>query len=175
MEEQGSPRASSPPHPPPPLPNDVAFSVLINSLPKKKKKECSKFVKRLEEMSEVSLPPDIPIQIALSMSEHVLVGQFTGLWPSPKATETWGIKNWKPLIKQNLTSHFLGKDYFLFEFTSKEDKELISRNGPYFMGPQGLYLNKWTTDFDPEEDVPLAVPVWVRLPNLPIHGGIGTH
>jgi hypothetical protein len=57
----------------------------------------------------------------------------------------------------------------LFEFTSKEDKELIFRNGPYFMGPQGLYLNKWTPDFDPAEDVPSAVPVWVRLPNLPIH------
>jgi hypothetical protein len=154
MEEQGSPRASSPPHPPLPLPNDVSFSSLIKSLPKKKKAECSKFVKRVEEMPEVSLPPDIPIQVALSMSERVLVGQFTGLWLSPKATETWVIKNWKPLIKQNVTSHFLGRGYFLFEFTSKEDKELIFRNGPYFMGPQGLYLNKWTLDFDPEEDVP---------------------
>jgi hypothetical protein len=73
------------------------------------------------------------------------------------------------LIKHNVTSHFLGRGYFLFEFTSKEDKELIFRNGPYFMGPQGLYLNKWTLDFDPEEDIPSAVPVWVRLPNLPIH------
>ena len=106
MEDQSSPRASSPPHPPPPLPNNAAFSSLIKSLPKKKKAECSKFVKR---------------------------------------------------------------GYFLFEFTSKEDKELIFRNGPYFMGPQGLYLNKWTPDFDPEEDVPSTVPVWVRLPNLPIH------
>ena len=37
------------------------------------------------------------------------------------------------------------------------------------MGPQGLYLNKWTLDFDPEEDVTSPVPVWVRMPNLPIH------
>jgi hypothetical protein len=73
------------------------------------------------------------------------------------------------LINQNVTSHFLGRGYFLFEFTSKEDKELIFRNGPYFMGPQGLYLNKWTPDFNPAEDVPSQVPVWVRLPNLPIH------
>ena len=159
MEEHGSPRASSPLHPPPPLPNNVAFSSLIKSFPKKKKAECSKFVKSVEEMSEVSLPLDIPIQVALSMSERVLVGQFTGLWPSPKATKTWVIKNWKPLMKQNVTSHFLGRGYFLFEFISKEDKALIFRNGPYFMGPQGLYLNKWTPDFDPEEDVPSAVPV----------------
>ena len=37
------------------------------------------------------------------------------------------------------------------------------------MGPQGLYLNRWDPDFDPAIDVPKAVPVWVRLPNLPIH------
>eukprot|EP00253_Pinus_taeda_P013340 PITA_13340 len=37
------------------------------------------------------------------------------------------------------------------------------------MGPQGLYLNKWTPDFDPAVDVPKVVPVWVRLPNLPVH------
>eukprot|EP00253_Pinus_taeda_P026917 PITA_26917 len=43
------------------------------------------------------------------------------------------------------------------------------RNGPYFMGPQGLYLNKWTLDFDPSQDVPSVVPVWVRLPHLPLH------
>ena len=37
------------------------------------------------------------------------------------------------------------------------------------MGPQGLYLNKWTLDFDSTQDVPSAVPVWIRLPHLPLH------
>jgi hypothetical protein len=37
------------------------------------------------------------------------------------------------------------------------------------MGPQGLYLNKWSPDFDPTQDVPSVVPVWVRLPHLPLH------
>ena len=37
------------------------------------------------------------------------------------------------------------------------------------MGPKGLYLNKWTPDFDPSLNVPSAVPVWVRLPHLPLH------
>ena len=46
---------------------------------------------------------------------------------------------------------------------------MIFRNGPYFMDTRGLYLNRWTLDFDPEMDVPSAVPVWVRLPHLPLH------
>ena len=37
------------------------------------------------------------------------------------------------------------------------------------MGPQGLYLNKWTPYFDPTQDVTSVVPIWVRLPHLPLH------
>ena len=37
------------------------------------------------------------------------------------------------------------------------------------MGTQGLYLNRWTPDFNLKIDVPKEVPVWVRLPNLPVH------
>jgi len=37
------------------------------------------------------------------------------------------------------------------------------------MDSRGLYLNKWTPDFDPELDVHNAVSVWVRLPHLLLH------
>ena len=57
----------------------------------------------------------------------------------------------------------------IFEFILEEDLDLIFRNDPYFMGTQGLYLNKWTPDFDPSVDLPKEVPVWVKLPNLPVH------
>ena len=40
---------------------------------------------------------------------------------------------------------------------------------PISCGPQGLYLNTWTPDSDLEADIPKAVLVWVRLPNLPMH------
>lgn len=63
----------------------------------------------------------------------------------------------------------MGKGFFVFVFENAEDRSLIFRNGPYSMGPQGLYLNKWSPDFDPTQDVPKAVPVWVRLPHLPLH------
>ena len=37
------------------------------------------------------------------------------------------------------------------------------------MAPQGLYLNKWTPDFDLNQDIPSVVPVWVRMPHIPNH------
>lgn len=37
------------------------------------------------------------------------------------------------------------------------------------MGSSGLYLNRWTPNFCPENDIPKVVPVWVQLPYLPLH------
>lgn len=154
---------------PPSDPAFDAFNQLLAGLPPKKRSDASKFVKKLNEIPEISLPLETPIQVALSLADRGLIGQFTGLWPSPKSTKNWVNRNWAPLIKQSVTSYFLGRGYFLFEFTSKEDKDLIFQNGSYFMGPQGLYLNKWTPNFDLAVDVPKAGPVWVRLPNFPVH------
>ena len=145
-----------------------AFNRLISSQSSRSGKgEPPKFVKRIEDVPEVALPPAETIRVALSLADRALIGQFTGLWPSPKTTDNWIQRNWRPLISKNVASYSVGRGYFLFE--SKEDKDLIFRNGPYFMGPQGLYLNGWTPDFDPEADIPKAVPVWVKLPNLPMH------
>ena len=63
----------------------------------------------------------------------------------------------------------VGKGYYVFLFENSENRDLIFCNGLYFMGPQGLYLNPWTSDFDPAMDVPKAVSVWVLPPNLSIH------
>jgi hypothetical protein len=97
------------------------------------------------------------------------MGQFIGLWPSPKAMNQWLELNWKKKIQGHMSSAFCGKGFFAFLFENKEDRDLIFRNGPYFMGARGMYLNKWTPDFSPENDIPSAVPVWVHLPFLPLH------
>ena len=128
-----------------------------------------KFIKKLEEIPEIALPEEKPMEIALALAKRGLVGQFMGLWPSAKSTDDWIQRNWKPHLKQGVTCYPLSSGYFLFEFINKEDKDLIFRNGPYFMGTQGLYLNHWNLDFDPTVDLPKEVPVWVRLPNLSVH------
>ena len=92
-----------------------------------------------------------------------------GLWPSAKTTDNWIQHNWRPQLKNSVTCYTVGRGFFIFEFISKEDRDLVFRSGMYFMGSQGLYLNRWTLDFDPTVDVTKEVPVWVRLPNLPVH------
>jgi hypothetical protein len=64
---------------------------------------------------------------------------------------------------------FCGKGFYIFYFELKSDRDLIFKNGPYFFGSRWLYLNKWTPDFDPENGIPSAVPIWLRLPHMPFH------
>jgi len=128
-----------------------------------------KFIKKLDEIPEIALPEEPSIKTALALAERSLVGQFMGLWPSTKTTNDWIQRSWRPQLKDNVICYPVGRGFYIFEFSSKEDKDLIFRNGPYFMGSQGLYLNRWTPDFDPFVDTPKEVPVWVRLPGLPAH------
>jgi hypothetical protein len=78
----------------------------------------------------------------------------------------WVDRNWKPLIKGQLSHAFCNKVFFAFLFEEKEDKDLIFRSGPYFMGSRGMYLNRWTPDFCLENDVP-SNGSGVGLPSLP--------
>ena len=78
-------------------------------------------------------------------------------------------KKWMTLIPGGLQHCFCGKGFFTFIFKNKKDMDLIFISGPYFMGPQGLYLNRWSLSFDTERDVPSEDPVSVCLPHLPLH------
>lgn len=78
-------------------------------------------------------------------------------------------RNWNANTQGKIAIRFCGRGYYTFIFETREDKDLIFRNEPYFMDLRGLSLYIWTPDFDPDMDVPSAVPVWVKLPHLPLH------
>jgi hypothetical protein len=153
---------------PPPSPDFVSFSALMTSLPKYMKQPPAKFFKKLYDI------PKIPVQrksrnLALRFEKYRLIGKFTSIWPSPKSISPWIYKNLRPLIKGNLSQTLCRKGFFAFLFEEKAKKDIVFKSGPCFMGSRGLYLNRWTPDFSPKNDIPSAVPFWVRLPLLPLH------
>jgi hypothetical protein len=156
-----------------PLSHEIGRGCLSQAYPQSRKEvyppEIPKFIKKLDEIPEIALPEENPMKIAVALANRGLVGQFMGLWPSTRTTDDWIQRNWRPNLAHGVTCYPVGRGYFVFEFISEEDRDLVFRNGPYFMGTQGLYLNKWTPDFNPLVDTPKEVSVWVRLPNLPMH------
>lgn len=95
----------------------------------------------------------------LALAERGVIGKLTGLWPSRKVVQGWVERNWSDKTQGKMSIKFCGKGYFTFHFETKEDKDLIFHNGPYFMDSRGLYLNKWTPDFDLKLDIPSDVHV----------------
>ena len=128
---------------PPSISDEDAFRRLLQSRGKQiSPSVIPKFIKKLEEIPEIALPEEKPMKIALALAKRGLVGQFMGLWPSTKSIDDWIQRNWKPNLNHGVTCYPIGRGFFVFEFISEEDRDLIFRNGPYFMGMQGLYLNK---------------------------------
>ena len=77
-------------------------------------------------------------------------------------------ERWKPLMHGQVSLCAVGRGFFAFSFSRKEDRDLVFRSGPYFMGSRGLFLAPWTIDFHLGDEITTA-PVWVRLPHLPLH------
>jgi len=166
MAPGGGPEAPQPPLPP----NIDAFRKLVTACNKRSASDSlHKFVKKLDNIPSIDLPPKETCRSALNLVERGLIGKFTGLWPYPKAIDAWVQRNLSPLVQEASRSHLVGRGFFIFVFEKLEYKNLIFRNRPYFMGPQGLYLKKWSPYFDPMQDAPSTVLVWVRLPHLPLH------
>ena len=78
-------------------------------------------------------------------------------------------KNQESLINSVMTHYFCHRGFYALLLEFKQYRDLSFRSGPYFFSNKGMYLNRWTPEFDPEYDIPLVVLVWVILPHLPLH------
>lgn len=62
----------------------------------------------------------------------------------------------------------LGYDCFLFKFDQLEDRERVLTEGPWMIADHYLTVRCWSPEFRPSMDTISKIPVWVRLPELPI-------
>lgn len=60
------------------------------------------------------------------------------------------------------------RGFFLFRFSSAQDKELITTNGPWSFRGQVLKLFSWYPELFPLTAEIKSAPVWIRLLGLPI-------
>ncbi|XP_059070653.1 uncharacterized protein LOC131860283 [Cryptomeria japonica] len=59
-------------------------------------------------------------------------------------------------------------NYFLVVFPYMVDRNRVFEGGPYFFNQVGLFIKPWHVGFNSVEELPSRVPVWVRLPRLPL-------
>ncbi|CAK8568835.1 unnamed protein product [Lathyrus sativus] len=58
--------------------------------------------------------------------------------------------------------------YFLLRFNSQKDKETVMMKGPYTIQNMPMILEEWKTWFNLKRDLLRTLPIWVKLPQLPL-------
>lgn len=59
--------------------------------------------------------------------------------------------------------------YFIMRFRSHADRDAVLMKGPYTIRNMPMLLREWTSEFNLKEDMVRAIPIWVKLPQLPLH------
>lgn len=154
---------------PPPIDEAATFQVMLDDLSKqpRSKESHTKFVKKVDSI------PSMPLLVgakrtSLAFSEQDFNGNFTGMWSSHHSMDLWIDQTRRSKTKGDINLYARGNKLFAFLFELKEDRDAIFRDGPYFFGSRGMYLNKWMMDFNPNEGIRMMIHVWRKLPRLPL-------
>jgi hypothetical protein len=94
-----------------------------------------------------------------------LICRFNGLWPSAPALKEWVNKTWS----EGHELFFCSKGFFIVNFSTEAECQRVLEQGPWFWGRSGLSMQRWFPEFNPLTMTAMTTPVWVRLPNLPLH------
>ncbi|XP_058756719.1 uncharacterized protein LOC131629930 [Vicia villosa] len=77
------------------------------------------------------------------------------------------IKNWNFVQLPDMYYHEDG--YFILRFKSYKERDDVLMKGPYFFINMPLLIREWRVDFNLQTDLLRTLPIWVKLPNLPLY------
>ncbi|XP_059076809.1 uncharacterized protein LOC131876053 [Cryptomeria japonica] len=95
-----------------------------------------------------------------------LMGKFMGPRPNIEVVRAYVKRKWA--LKGNVEILALPKGLLTFSFSCEEDKIKILYGRTWLVGKTALVLQKWHLNLNMSESLLVQVPVWVKLPGLPL-------
>ena len=102
--------------------------------------------------------------VCKSFKSKAFICRFNGLWPQSEDLHQWIYSSWT----KNCEIILCSKAFFAVQFYSQEDYKIIFQEGTWFQGRVGIFITPWFLEFDPSTMVVTKMPIWVRLPNMPL-------
>ncbi|KAG4969263.1 hypothetical protein JHK82_034972 [Glycine max] len=102
----------------------------------------------------------------LQFWENAMILYVLGGSLSMTMLKNYMVKMWNFVILPDMLYHDDG--YFLLRFMNREDKETVMMRGPYTIRNMPIILKEWTPDFNLSKDLEKTMPIWVKLPQLPL-------
>ncbi|MFS7967920.1 hypothetical protein Hanom_Chr09g00791531 [Helianthus anomalus] len=117
------------------------------------------------EDADIVIPKEV-VQQVQDKFENVLYGYFLGdRLPFP-VVEYYAKNVWAKFGFSKLMMNTSG--FFFFKFDSKDGLTKVLEGGPWLIRKVPLFLNVWSPKVALKKDCIKAVPVWVKLHNVPI-------
>lgn len=98
---------------------------------------------------------------------NAVVMYVVGETPTITAITNFLYKDWKHLHKPDIYKHDDG--YFVLRFASMADRDEVLCAGPHSFRGKPVIMKPWSPTFNFHEEVLKVIPLWVRLPNLPLN------
>jgi len=121
-------------------------------------------VEKLDEIPSLEVKNPEVKKLFSTLQTHALICRFNGYWPRSYDLHNWIYTNWTIDCQILLCS----KGFFVVQFEKQEECQKVITQGPWFWGRAGLFITPWFPEFDANSMVVTKMPVWVRLPNLPL-------
>lgn len=68
-----------------------------------------------------------------------------------------------------LKVYYHNDGFFVVKFRSVEEWNEVLYSGPCTINSKSVITRAWTGNFDFNEEVLKTIPLWVKLPNLPLN------
>lgn len=98
--------------------------------------------------------------------KHALIMYVVGSSPSIGAIERFIAGNWSYITKPKVYYHNEG--YILVHFSSFEERDEVLYSGPHTLNNKPVISKVWDPYFDFKKEVLRIIPLWIKLPNLPL-------
>jgi len=121
-------------------------------------------VEKLESTPVLEIKNDQVKGLFKTLQAKAVICRFNGFWPKSHDLHCWIFQNWTTNCQILLCT----KGFFIVQFESLEEYQKVLLQGPWFWGRAGLFITPWFPEFDANTMVVTKMPVWVRLPNLPL-------
>ncbi|XP_019259894.1 PREDICTED: uncharacterized protein LOC109237950 [Nicotiana attenuata] len=99
--------------------------------------------------------------------KQALIMYVVGNSPTIAAVERFIANNWNYTANPKVYYHNEG--FFLVKFGSIEDRDEVLFSGPHTMNNRLVIVKIWEAGFDFNKEVLRTIPLWIRMPNLPLN------
>jgi len=159
---RGNPRAEEVP-----LKGTAGFPPGVGEPSRNTKRRKRRWIK-IVEGGRYAVGDDIAWEKVLKMSQRTIVGRVMGRVFAQKTVVGWMVENWKDLLGYVPEVDMLLRGWFAVELKSEADMRLLL-NKIWHWNRTPMLLKPWHPLFDASRERVDKIPVWVRLPGLPLH------